>query len=154
MRLEQQGGTGSLQYILHKAEREGAEEYKETTGNEEEQVSKKRGSFPLVAPNITQMNKMEKASKSHRLEKISNTHPLVATLIATVTFTAAFTIPGGYENDEKEKGIVGFVKNTFFKVFFVANSIAFNCSTAAVLLQFFSSTENILFCVLLYSQPH
>ncbi|GMN21254.1 hypothetical protein TIFTF001_045470 [Ficus carica] len=97
------------------------------------------------------MNKMEKASKSHHLEKISNTHLLVATLIATVTFTAAFTIPGGYENDEKEKGMSVLSNMTFFKVFVVVDSIAFCCSTAAVLLQFFSSTENSYHLVLRFS---
>ncbi|RVW77766.1 Protein accelerated cell death 6 [Vitis vinifera] len=40
-------------------------------------------------------NHEEKQLRSHRLKDISNTHLLVATLIATVTFAAGFTLPGG-----------------------------------------------------------
>ena len=45
----------------------------------------------------------------------------------------------------------------FFNVFVVADSIAFNCSTASVVLQFFSSTESRYHIVLrftIYFQPH
>ena len=92
MRMEQQGGNGSLQYILHKAGREGEEEHEEKHANEEKLVNEKSVFFSHLADKITPMNKKDKASKSHRLEKISNTNLLVA----TVTFTVAFTLPGGY----------------------------------------------------------
>ncbi|KAK7818404.1 hypothetical protein CFP56_041409 [Quercus suber] len=37
-------------------------------------------------------------SKSEILRSAGETNLLVATIIATVTFTAAFTVPGGYES--------------------------------------------------------
>ena len=42
----------------------------------------------------------DQEAKWARVKKISSTHSLAATLIATVTFAAALTVPGGY--DEKK----------------------------------------------------
>lgn len=80
-----------------------------------------------------------KSTRSHRLKKISDTHLLVAGLIATVTFTAAFTIPGGYK-EGLGKAILA--EKPFFTVFAVADSLAFFCSSASLLLHFFSSVEH------------
>ena len=37
-------------------------------------------------------------TRLYSVKEGSQTHLSVATLIATVTFTAAFTVPGGYQN--------------------------------------------------------
>ncbi|OMO66450.1 hypothetical protein CCACVL1_21137 [Corchorus capsularis] len=55
-------------------------------------------------------------------EKIRQTHLLVATLVATVTFTAAFTVPGGYKS---EQGTALLCHNAAFKVFIITDSLAF-----------------------------
>ncbi|XP_062084448.1 protein ACCELERATED CELL DEATH 6-like [Humulus lupulus] len=121
-KLEQQGGQESLQSIIYRVEQ-----------------------WNLLVNSVDPHHHhlMEKAIKSDRLKKISDTHLLVAALIATVTFTAAFTIPGGYEsNDRTDKGLAVLSDKMFFKVFVVADSVAFYCSAASVLLQFFSSVEH------------
>ncbi|XP_060672454.1 uncharacterized protein LOC112491415 [Ziziphus jujuba] len=84
-----------------------------------------------------------KEMKSHRLKNISNIHLLVASLIATVTFTAGFTMPGGYEKDQSStKGLAMLSNKTSFKVFVIADSIAFYCSSTSVFIQFCGSLEH------------
>ena len=140
-KLERQGGREGLQSIVHRVEcgNQLVTNEKSTVGNsKEEQVNDDNKAVVFD-------NHIEKAIKSRRLKKISNTHLLVAALIATVTFTAAFTIPGGYKNDKNDNLVEGMAvlsKESFFKVFVVADSVAFYCSTASVMLQFLSSVEH------------
>ncbi|KAG6593427.1 hypothetical protein SDJN03_12903, partial [Cucurbita argyrosperma subsp. sororia] len=56
---------------------------------------------------------------------------LVATLIATVVFAAAFTVPGG--NDDKE-GIPIFWQNKMFTVFVISDVAALVLSTTSILM--------------------
>ncbi|KAJ3690712.1 hypothetical protein LUZ61_019876 [Rhynchospora tenuis] len=58
---------------------------------------------------------------------------LVAALLATITFAAAFTPPGGFDSDPNSKtpGLPIFVKNVSFQVFMISDSIAM-CSSLAV----------------------
>ncbi|OMO71954.1 hypothetical protein CCACVL1_18017 [Corchorus capsularis] len=62
-------------------------------------------------------------------------HLLIAMLIATVTFQAAFTMPGGYKDD----GTPQFMQKSAFKSFIIFNSIAFIFSIATVFIQFATS---------------
>ncbi|KAJ1685371.1 hypothetical protein LUZ63_016761 [Rhynchospora breviuscula] len=60
----------------------------------------------------------------------SNTS-LIAILIATITFAAAFTLPGGYSNDLGSEGLPIMAKKIAFKVFLVSDTLAM-CSSLAV----------------------
>ncbi|RHN66909.1 putative ankyrin repeat-containing domain, PGG domain-containing protein [Medicago truncatula] len=60
----------------------------------------------------------------------SNGCMLVATLIATITFAAAITVPGG---NNQEKGIPIFLLHKKFTVFIVSDAIAFYCSMASLM---------------------
>lgn len=82
--------------------------------------------------------RMNKNSHRSVLEKgnMLEIHLLVAVLIATVTFAAAFTIPGGYQNDGKDEGMAVLTSKFAFKAFVVLDTLAFCCAVAAVYLQF------------------
>ncbi|KAJ1685377.1 hypothetical protein LUZ63_016767 [Rhynchospora breviuscula] len=60
----------------------------------------------------------------------SNTS-LVAILIATITFAAAFTLPGGYSNDSGSEGLPIMAKKVAFKTFLISDTLAM-CSSLSV----------------------
>ncbi|GMY16366.1 protein ACCELERATED CELL DEATH 6-like [Fagus crenata] len=49
---------------------------------------------------------------------------LVATLVATVTFAAGFTVPGGNSDSEPHKGMATFLQQHMFHIFTISNAIA------------------------------
>lgn len=57
---------------------------------------------------------------------------LVATLIATVTFAAGFTIPGGYISEGPYQGTATMLKNAAFQVFVICNTVAMYLSIIVV----------------------
>ncbi|KAK3433980.1 hypothetical protein EUGRSUZ_D01254 [Eucalyptus grandis] len=59
---------------------------------------------------------------------------LVAGLIATVSFAAAFTVPGGYNDD----GMAVHAGRPFFKTFVMSNNLAFLFSAVAIFLHYAS----------------
>ncbi|XP_059436326.1 ankyrin repeat-containing protein NPR4-like [Corylus avellana] len=56
---------------------------------------------------------------------------LVATLIATVVFAAAFTVPGG---NNQEIGTPIFLKSNWFMVFFISDAMALLSSSTSILI--------------------
>ncbi|KAG2559199.1 hypothetical protein PVAP13_8NG293652 [Panicum virgatum] len=56
---------------------------------------------------------------------------LVAILIATITFAAAFTLPGGYSNDAGGEGLPIMAKKAAFQAFLISDTIAM-CSSLVV----------------------
>lgn len=74
------------------------------------------------------------------VKQVSETNLLVATLIATVTFTAAFTVPGGFnQNGGVDEGMAVLGKKTAFCAFLIANTIAFGLSTTSIFVNFLAS---------------
>jgi magnesium-transporting ATPase (P-type) len=69
------------------------------------------------------------------MNETANNCMLVATLIVTVVFAAAFTVPGG---NHQEYGIPLLLKNKWFTVFFVSDVIAMLFASTSILI-FFSS---------------
>ncbi|KAL8110812.1 protein ACCELERATED CELL DEATH 6-like [Apium graveolens] len=53
-----------------------------------------------------------------------NTLLLVSTLVATVTFAAGFTMPGGYSNSKPDEGMATLLSKLTFQVFVVCDTIA------------------------------
>ncbi|KAH9682259.1 hypothetical protein KPL71_027282 [Citrus sinensis] len=70
--------------------------------------------------------------------KVRESHLVVAALIATVAFAAAFTIPGGYKSDNGTAILRG---NTAFQAFIISDTIAMVVSLSAVFIHFVLSFE-------------
>ncbi|PSS33808.1 Protein ACCELERATED CELL DEATH like [Actinidia chinensis var. chinensis] len=67
------------------------------------------------------------------INKIGNNNIIVTALIATVTFAAGFTLPGGYDgNAGPNQGMAVLVRKAAFKAFVISNAMAVICSTSAV----------------------
>ncbi|CAL5394614.1 unnamed protein product [Camellia sinensis] len=74
----------------------------------------------------------KKKQASMQLEQVNidsykdrfNTLLLVSTLIATVTFAAGCTIPGGYNNIEPDQGMPTMLKHKWFHIFIFCDTIA------------------------------
>lgn len=64
----------------------------------------------------------------------ANTLSVVAALLATITFAAAFTVPGGYEGDGPDEGFPIFIRSAALKVFVVSDFIAFCISLIVAFL--------------------
>eukprot|EP00261_Vitis_vinifera_P019867 XP_010650518.1 PREDICTED: ankyrin repeat-containing protein At5g02620-like [Vitis vinifera] len=69
------------------------------------------------------------------INRIGETHLIVAALVATVTFAAGFTLPGGYDSD----GMATLTKKAAFIAFIVTDTIAVTLSVSAVFVYFFMS---------------
>ncbi|XP_030949477.1 protein ACCELERATED CELL DEATH 6-like [Quercus lobata] len=61
-----------------------------------------------------------------------NTLLVVATLVATVTFAAGFTVPGGNDDSDPNKGMAKFLRHHLFQAFIISNTIAMYSSVTVV----------------------
>ncbi|XP_022722160.1 ankyrin repeat-containing protein At5g02620-like [Durio zibethinus] len=88
-----------------------------------------------VHPNFREKVKDEDdVSSIEVVEKTRETHLLVAALVATVTFAAAFNVPRRYKSDEQ--GDATLSRDPAFKAFIITDTLAFVFSLLAVLLHF------------------
>ncbi|KAF2309464.1 hypothetical protein GH714_002800 [Hevea brasiliensis] len=73
-----------------------------------------------------------------QLEEAIGSHLVASALVATVTFAAAFTLPGGCISDEtnSEKGTPILSKNSAFKAFIISDTIAMTLSISSVFIYF------------------
>ncbi|TYJ40980.1 hypothetical protein E1A91_A04G179700v1 [Gossypium mustelinum] len=82
---------------------------------------------------------------TERLEAIRNTHLLVAALIATITFAAAITVPGGLKSEKGSvEGTPLLIHEAAFKAFVVTNALAFIFSVSALFIHF-GVLDNLLY---------
>ncbi|KAJ4731152.1 Ankyrin repeat-containing protein [Rhynchospora pubera] len=73
---------------------------------------------------------------------ISNTS-LVAALLATITFAAAFTLPGGFSSDPSDAGIPIFAREAVFQAFLISDTIAMCSSLAVTFLCILATWEDL-----------
>ncbi|GKF21260.1 accelerated cell death 6-like protein, partial [Tanacetum coccineum] len=78
--------------------------------------------------------KDEQYKMDHSKDRV-NTLLLVATLVATVTFAAGFTMPGGYNNSGPKEGQATLLRKLMLQIFVICDTIALYSSiTVAVTL--------------------
>ncbi|KAI3745124.1 hypothetical protein L1987_58226 [Smallanthus sonchifolius] len=83
---------------------------------------------------LNEKQSKEKEKQSDRHFVIVDSLVVVAALIATASFAAAFTMPGGLESsDGSKKGTPFLLREPAFRVFVVTNAIAFSYSCCALL---------------------
>ena len=92
---------------------------------------------------VKNADKDNSMSESERVRSASETNLVVATIIATVTFTAAFTVPGGYESGGVNSGLAVLRKRAAFKAFMIADAFAFAFSAASILVYLYSANINM-----------
>ncbi|XP_075497935.1 protein ACCELERATED CELL DEATH 6-like isoform X1 [Primulina tabacum] len=81
----------------------------------------------LKAAGTPRRQSKSKRGSSYRTEKYKdrvNTLLLVSTLVATITFAAGFTLPGGYSISETNIGMAAMLRKTAFHVFIFCDTIA------------------------------
>ncbi|KAG1347859.1 putative Ankyrin repeat-containing protein [Cocos nucifera] len=87
---------------------------------------------------ITYHLQRNKEEEINQYRALANNLAIVAVLIATVTFAAAFTLPGGYESDSSPNAGNAILANrAAFKAFMVSDSLAMisSISVAIILLR-------------------
>jgi hypothetical protein len=104
-------------------------------------------------------NKERNKEKEDVLSKARESHLVVAALIATVTFAAAFTVPGGYKSNQ---GTAILAKKTAFIAFIISDTISMVLSICAVFIHFYMAyfqgleiidkvtTTKLLSCAMLF----
>ncbi|XP_030528242.1 ankyrin repeat-containing protein ITN1-like [Rhodamnia argentea] len=97
----------------------------------EKRYGEERSSISITTGNMAYQEKFDKPNGC-----VHNNCLLIAVFIATVTFAAAFTLPGGYYNNGPDQGTATFVRQAAFKAFVVFNTTAFCFSVLAIYLQF------------------
>ncbi|KAF8008131.1 hypothetical protein BT93_K1961 [Corymbia citriodora subsp. variegata] len=96
----------------------------------------------------------EKKTNMEQAKDVINARLLVAALVATVTFTAGFTVPGGFNGLEKapknEHGMAMLLPNRMFHAFVICNTIAMFSSMIAVVNLMMAQQCDVLKAVAAY----
>jgi hypothetical protein len=85
-------------------------------------------------------NEERNKEEEEALSRARESHLVVAALIATVTFAAAFTLPGGYKSDQgPNEGTAILAKKAAFIVFVISDAMSMVLSLLAVFIHFMIS---------------
>ena len=77
--------------------------------------------------------------RDKRRKEMAGTLIVMATLVATVTFTTAFTLPGGVQSEGPHQGMAVLTRKAAFKAFIVTDSVAMTTSMTTTVILFTSS---------------
>ncbi|KAK4478267.1 hypothetical protein RD792_017554 [Penstemon davidsonii] len=72
-----------------------------------------------------------------------NTLLLVSTLVATITFAAGFTMPGGYNSSDTDLGMATMLRNGKFHIFVLCDTMAMYCSSVVVVALIFAQLGDL-----------
>lgn len=100
-------------------------------------------------------NLSRKDAKSLTQTYTSNTS-LVAILIATITFAAAFTLPGGYSSATGSEGLPIMARKVAFQAFLISDTLAMCSSLAVAFICIIARWEDLEFLILqiIYKETH
>lgn len=84
-----------------------------------------------------------------------NTLLLVSTLVATITFAAGFSIPGGYKTSGDEEGVPNFLTNWLFQIFLICNTMAMcgSITTSIALMWAQTNDPNVIYAAMRFTLP-
>lgn len=100
--------------------------------------SNKDGGSSTVEENIGGSQVEKNRGVGIEVKEGRDSHLVVATLIATVTFAAGFTMPGGYQAEKgPDQGFAVLSRNAAFKAFVITNTIAMAMSSCSVMVLLF-----------------
>ncbi|PQQ03521.1 protein ACCELERATED CELL DEATH 6-like [Prunus yedoensis var. nudiflora] len=89
------------------------------------QVPDKGGEFATKSEDAgTKGSTHSKLPNEESIRDRVNTLLVVATLVATVTFAAGFTMPGGYNSSSPQEGMATLLNKDMFQAFVICNTIA------------------------------
>lgn len=109
---------------------------KETSPETDDQVPKQEGS------SYTDHEKeIERLIKDRSVKHTADINLLVATIIASITFTAAMNMPGGYADSDC---LANLRKRTSFQSFLAFDSLAFGCSAGSMVMHFAVTAQSKL----------
>lgn len=118
-------------------------------GDEKIEAKKQRTIEILKAASAKQAKKLEgileqedliiESIRDKRRKEMAGTLIVMATLVATVTFTAAFTLPGGIQSEGPHQGMAVLTRKATFKAFIVTDTVAMTTSMTAAVILFTSS---------------
>jgi len=99
------------------------------------------GRGPFVMKGEEEKNNEERNKEEEEvLSKARESHLVVAALIATVTFAATFTLPGGYKSDQgPNEGTAILAKKAAFIVFVISDAMSMVLSLLVVFIHFMIS---------------
>ncbi|XP_042478312.1 ankyrin repeat-containing protein At5g02620-like [Macadamia integrifolia] len=97
-----------------------------------------KGSPKIQDPNSEGQDPKKKDKED--IGQIREIQLLVATLIATVSFAASFTMPGGYNGDGPDQGMAALNTKAAFQAFVISNTLAMALSTSAIFIHFNATT--------------
>ncbi|KAM0925304.1 hypothetical protein ACQ4PT_004278 [Festuca glaucescens] len=93
----------------------------------------KNGTFRCDHFHKKHIAKLDKENEAKKITESTQTIGIASVLIATVAFTAAFALPGGYRaDDHKNGGTPTLAGHYAFDVFIIANTLAFICAGLSI----------------------
>ena len=95
---------------------------------------------PQAPPDTVRAKEPEKPQSTDKYKDRVNTLLLVATLVATVTFAAASTMPGGYNGSG---GVATFIEKRMFQVFVICNTIAMYSAITVVVALIWAQLDDL-----------
>ncbi|KAE8712160.1 Ankyrin repeat family protein [Hibiscus syriacus] len=135
MSLASNGGLENLERAINKNGRKTRSSYS-TTNQQPQTVSDVAAIEAQLIPNRKPEPAAFRKPSLEQLQNIASINLLVTTLIATVSFAASFTMPGGYKSDGADEGMALLSRKSAFRVFVVANALAFCFSTTSMFLHY------------------